>query len=158
MRNGMVTTMLTPFMLATRECAVQMMSNACYMLNELPNVNMPPELLERTRGVCNELIGTKHDLITELFDLDELVASDASDEKVGERVQRIVRWAHDDLVKVHGIVSALDELSKRDVQYSLASLLVVESATNLLNEFHQMRTTADGVMRAVQGAQGIAPK
>lgn len=152
MRNGMVTTMLTPFMLATRECAVQMMSNACYMLNELPNVNMPPELLERTRAVCNELIGTKHDLITEIFDLDELLASDASDEKVGERVQRIVRWAHDDLVKMHGLVTALDELSKRDAQYSLASLLVVESATNLLNAFHQMRTAADGVMRAVQGS------
>jgi len=51
----------------------------------------------------------------------------------------------------------LDELSRRDAQYSLASLLVVESATNLLNEFHQMRTAADGVMRAVQGAQRIAP-
>lgn len=58
---------------------------------------------------------------------------------------------------VDTLVTALDELSRRDAQYSLASLLVVESATNLLNEFHQMRTAADGVMRAVQGAQRIAP-
>jgi hypothetical protein len=33
-RNGMVLAMLTPFVLATRECAMQMLSNATYVLGE----------------------------------------------------------------------------------------------------------------------------
>ena len=84
-------------MLATRECAMQMLSNASYVLDELPNVKMSDGLRKHTRDVCNGLIGTKHDLITELYDLDDLVATEASDAQVGERVERIVQWAFEDL-------------------------------------------------------------
>ena len=110
----MVVTMLGPFVMATRECAMQMLANAQYVLGELPNVKMCEEARRRTEHACTALIGTKHDLITELFDLDDLVASDASDEQVGERVDRIVRWAHADLAKLCDVVAALDAESKRD--------------------------------------------
>ena len=113
-RNGMVLTMLGPFVLATRECAMQMLSNAAYVLGELPNVTISDGLRERTRDVCNALIGTKHDLITELFDLDDLVATEASDAQVGERVERIVQWAFEDLRKLHEVVTALDEAEQTE--------------------------------------------
>lgn len=159
-RSGMVLAMLTPFVLATRECAMQMLSNGQYVLGELPNVKMSDELRERTRDVCNGLIGTKHDLITELFDLDDLVATEATDAQVGERVERIVQWAFEDLTKLHQVVTALDEASKRDdLEFGSAGLLVMESAGNILNAFHPMRAAADAVLRAVRGVplQGAVP-
>ena len=159
-RSGMVLAMLTPFVLATRECAMQMLSNGQYVLGELPNVKMSDGLRERTRDVCNGLIGTKHDLITELFDLDDLVATQATDAEVGERVERIMQWAFEDLRKLHEVVTALDEASKRnDVEFGLASMLVMESAGNILNAFHPTRAAADAVLRAVRGVplQGAAP-
>ena len=150
-RNGMLVAMLGPFVLATRECAVQMLANAQYVLGELPNVKVSQGLRTQTREVCEALVGTKHDLITELFDLAELVATDASDEQVGQRVERIMQWAFEDLRKLHEVVTALDAEGTRDARFELAGLLVRESATNILNAFHPMRAAADAVLRAVRG-------
>jgi hypothetical protein len=152
-RNGMVLTMLAPFVMATREFAMQMLANALYILGELPDVKMSDGLRARTREVCNSLISTKHDLITELFDLDDLAASDATDPQLGERVERIVRWAREDLLKLHELVTALDAASKQDTTIALASVLVTESATNILNFFDPMRRAAEGMLRAVQGVR-----
>ena len=48
-RSGMVVAMLGPFVLATRKCAMQMMSNAMYVLDELPNVKMSDGLRSKHR-------------------------------------------------------------------------------------------------------------
>ena len=42
-------------------------------------MRMSDTLHRQTGETCDQLIGTKHDLITELFDLDELLPTDASD-------------------------------------------------------------------------------
>jgi hypothetical protein len=153
-RSGMVVAMLGPFVLATRECAMQMMTNGQYVLGELPNVKMSDGLRKQTQDVCNGLIGTKHDLITELFDLDDLAATDATDAQVGERVERIMQWAFEDLRKLHEVVTALDEASKQnDLEFGSASLLVMESAGNILHAYQPMQTAADAVLRAVQGVR-----
>ena len=153
-RNGMVMAMLGPFVLATRECALQMLSNATYVLGEMPNVTMSDGLRERTRDACHALIGTKHDLITELFDLDDLVATEATDAQVGERVERIVRWACEDLRKLHEVATALDKASTMDDPGSvLASMLVMESAGNILRAYSPMRSASEAVLRAVQGVR-----
>jgi len=158
-RNGMVVAMLGPFVLATRECAVQMLSNGQYVLGELPNVTMSDGLRERTQDDCDALVGTKHDLITELFELDDLVATEATDEQVGARVERIVQWAHEDIAKLVDLVAALEVESRRDPAVELTHLLVMESAGNVLQAYQPMQTAADAVLRAVQGVrlQGASP-
>jgi len=159
-RNGMVLTMLGPFVMATRECAMQMLSNAQYVLGELPDVKMSDALRTRTGDVCGALVGTKHDLITELFDLDDLAAADATDEQVGERVEQIVQLVREDLLKLHELLIALDQASKQDPEIGLAGILVRESAANILNVFGPLRRAADGMLRAVQGVhlQGESPQ
>jgi hypothetical protein len=159
-RSGLVLTMLGPFVMATRECAMQMMANGQYVLAELPNVKMGDEARRRTRHACEALIGTKHDLITELFDLDDLVATDATDEQVGQRVERIVQWAHADVAKLCDVVAALDADSKRDPDIEIAHTLVMESAANVLQAYRPMQTASEAVLRAVQGVrlQGESPQ
>jgi hypothetical protein len=150
-RNAMVQTMLTPFVMAARECAVQMLSNAEYVLAELPKVAMPEELRVRTRESCERLVGTKHDLITALFDLTEPKMAAVSEAEIGERVGRIERWAFEDLVPLVRVVQELDAASRRDPELTLASVLVMESAGNMLQAFDAMHRAAEGVQRAVRG-------
>ena len=51
-------------------------------------------------------------------------------------------------------MTALDEASKQnDLEFGSASLLVMESAGNILNAYHPMQTAADAVLRAVQGVR-----
>jgi hypothetical protein len=150
-RDGMVLTMLDVFTLCARECAVQMMQNAIYVQKELPNVQMSDALRRQAGEICDQLIGTKHDLITELFDLDELLPTGASDATIGERVERMVRWARDDLLRLHELVVAIEDEGRRDPQAMIAGILVMESAGNVLNAFNRMQSAADGVLRAVQG-------
>ena len=150
-RDGMVLTMLGVFMLCARECTVQMMQNAIYVQKELPDARMSDALRRQAGEICDQLIGTKHDLITELFDLDELLPTDALDATIGERVERMVRWARDDLLRLHELVVAIEDESRRDPQAMIAGILVMESAGNILNAFNRMQSAADGVLRAVQG-------
>jgi hypothetical protein len=150
-RDGMVLTMLDVFTLCVRECAVQMMQNAIYVQKELPNVRMSDALRRQAGKICDQLIGTKHDLITELFDLDELLPTDAPNATIGERVERMVRWARDDLLRLHELVVAIEDEGRRDPRALIAGILVTESAGNVLNAFNRMQSAADGVLRAVPG-------
>jgi hypothetical protein len=152
-------TMLVPFAACGRECAEQMLSNAMYVQQELPKVRMSDALRAQTQDICGTLIGTKHDLITELLEIDELVAGDATDEEIAARVERMVEWTFADLKALHEVVLALDEDGRRDPEMELAVTLVMESATNVVNAFQDMRGAAEGLLRALHGSalQGGVP-
>lgn len=123
----------------TRECAVQMMMNAMYIQGELSNVRMSDELRERTEKLCSVLIGTKHDLVSEIFELDERLGSGAGNEEVLRRVNRMVQWAGEDTLKMHEVVMALEAELERGVMDGGAYLLVSESAVNILTPLGKMR-------------------
>jgi len=123
----------------TRECAVQMMMNAMYIQKELPNVRMSDELRERTEKLCSVLIGTKHDLVTEIFELDERLGSGAGNEEILRRVNRMVQWAGGDTLKMHEVVMALEAELESGVMDGGAYLLVSESAVNILTPLGKMR-------------------
>ena len=150
-RDGMVLTMLDVFRHCARECAAQMLENAVFVKKELPNVQLSDGLRMQAEKVCDRLIGTKHDLITELFDLDDLLPTEAPDTAIGERVERMVRWARDDLLELHALVVAIEDEAARNPRAIMASILVMESAGHVLNAFNSMQGAADGALRAVEG-------
>lgn len=123
----------------TRECAVQMMMNAIFIKQELPNVRMGDELRQRTVDLCSVLIGTKHDLITEIFELDEALGRGAGNVEVLRRINRMVQWTEEDALKMHEIVMALSEEAQKDVMNVGAHLLVSGSAVNILTPLNRMR-------------------
>jgi hypothetical protein len=130
------------FQTEARECAVQMMMNALFIQQELPNVRMENELRQRTVDLCSALIGTKHDLVHEIFELDELLEQEASNDALRARIDRMERWAQEDAVQMHEIVLALDEAAKGDILKSGAYILVSESAVNILKPLARMRKLA----------------
>lgn len=141
-RDAETSQKIREFQAHTQECAAQMLMNALYIQKELANVHIRDEMRQRTVDLVSTLIGTKHDLITEVFELDERLEVGASNEEVMRRVDRMVRWAGDETRKMHEIVTALDAVGQKDVTKAAAYVLVSESAVNILKPLTQMRQLA----------------
>jgi hypothetical protein len=139
----MTTSGLSGFTSAARACAFEMMQNAAYIQEHLPDVDVSAPLRESILDVCSSLIGTKHDVFTELHDLRELGAPWDS-AVVQDRVARIEEWLAEDLPALHAVVKALEPTK------SLAYLLVAESAANILNSFNAVSAAAGGYRDAIR--------
>lgn len=124
-----------------------MIGNARYILAELPQVPMDDLLRQRTRAACALLIGVRHDLIKELFDLDDRAAEGASDSEIVQRVQRLVSWAREDVTPIVELARRLDRSSSQDNEMVLANILLIESAGNIVNAFNAIQKAADELLR-----------
>jgi hypothetical protein len=145
------------FQSEVRECSMQMMMNALYIQNELGNVRMSDELRTQTAELCSTLIGTKHDLVHEIFELDERIEQGADNATICRYVERMVDWAYDDASMMHGVVTALDAAAQTDVMNSGAYLLVSESAVNILRPLARMRALADELTRELGSSESGSP-
>ena len=138
-----------------RKCAAAMLESGTYIGRELPNVRMDEPVRMATVELCSRLVGTKHDIIHELFELDELLASGASDERIKSAIARIIDWLGDDIRQMHELVTALDAAAKNDPTRVSAYLLVAGSAVNILNPFNRAAEAAD--LLAETRADGNTP-
>src|SRR5687767_13266361 len=117
-----------------------MLGNACYVERELANVRLPDDLRAQTAQLCSDLIGTKHDILSELGELYELLASPTPDSAdIGRYTERIVRWLSDDLPGMQKLVDALQSASDVEPEYRAACVLVTESAANILVAYSRVR-------------------
>ena len=112
---------------------MQMMSNASYIQRELPTIEVPNELRAKVEALCESLIGTKHDVITELFELDEQARAGVSEEKLSEKMHRTVKWLCEPIQEMHELVQEVEQLTSKDPRYGLLFILIIESATNIAN-------------------------
>ena len=128
---------------AIRDCALIMLENASYVQRELPNVVIADPLRSQTTEVCDAMVGTKHDIISELFEIGELLKSDAESALISSRLARSIRWLWEDILRLHGVVMALRADSQKDRNYTLALILVEESAANILNAFNRAKAAVD---------------
>ena len=119
---------LEAYITAASACALSLMSNAGYILKELPNIELPTEDMVEVESICSDLIGTKHDVVHELGELKECSNLD-------DRVRRIMCWISEDVIKLREMVERLDALAKSDQRYVSAYLLVAESGANILKSF-----------------------
>jgi hypothetical protein len=130
-------------MTEARSCALVMFESAGFIQSELANVRMNDALRTQTEQVCTALIGTKHDIITELDELDELLHSEASASDIRSKVNLLLEWLRDDITRMHQLVMALESASKQDPACIDAYVLVTESTTNILNAIARTRAAAD---------------
>lgn len=122
-----------------RDCAAAMLSNAMYVERELSSVTLPPELRERTERVFSTLVGTKHDVFSELAEYDDLVDAGATEAELDRRLARMVRWLGEDVEELAALVRALEEAHGADPLVGAAYVLVTESAANVLEQFSKVR-------------------
>jgi hypothetical protein len=123
-----------------RDCALALLENASFIERELPNVRIPDDLRRQATDLCSDLTATKHDVLSELFELDELVDAPSPDPAVlAGRVDRVVSWLSADLPKMHRLVTALQIAAEREAEYSQAYVLIAESSANILLAFNRVR-------------------
>ncbi len=124
---------------------MQMMGNATYVQTELPRLTLPQGAKEQITALCDSLIATKHDIISELFELSEVSESSSSPAEIKKRVERIIRWLWETFQEMNEVVHSLQTASETDAKYSIGWLLVVESANNILEPFNRASQAADAL-------------
>jgi len=129
-------TSFAAFIATAHRCAMEFMNNALYIRREIPNVDLPPGFGERLEEACDALIEAKFDAVSELHDLDdrrEKVGAVPDDLLCSPSCRRILEWLDEASLALHSSVVGLQEAAAGDRRYSLAYLLVAESAVNILN-------------------------
>ena len=124
-------------------CAMAMLDSGTYIERELPNVSMDDTVRAAASELCSQLIGSKHDIIHELSELDDLLTEGATDERIASAVALIIRWLWDDIHQIHELVTTLQAAAENDPACGSAYILVAESAVNILNPFNRAKEAAD---------------
>lgn len=117
----------------THACAMQMMENAAYIQKELPDLDMPDSLRDQIAKLCIDLIGSKHDLVSEIAELEEAMVADASLESIINRVKMILGWIGEVATSIHQCVKTVNDAVKSGTAPSIVAMLIMESAANILN-------------------------
>lgn len=125
-----------------RQCAVAMLDNGTFIQGELPSVRMDDATRLAAGALCSALISTKHDIIHELFDLDELLRGGATDERIASTVDRIIRWLRDTIQQMVDLVQRLEAMADTQPDTSIAYTLVAESAVNIIEPFNRAQAAA----------------
>ena len=120
------------FLISARDCAMQMLCNATYIQKELPNVAIPDGLGEKIEAVCVSLIATKHDVMTEVLELDNLPLTTPPD-VLDETINMIMKWLGEPIRDMDKLALACQAAASEDERFIGCSLLIGESATNILN-------------------------
>jgi hypothetical protein len=126
-------TELRAFAAAARQCAVAMLSNASYIQGELLKLGIPAAHEKAIADVCLALVGTWHDVGTEL---DELWSAQPG--QIDLRVQRIHRWLGGELPKLHAVVKALQAGSVDLPVLGTAYVLVAEAGADVLRSYRKV--------------------
>jgi hypothetical protein len=106
---------------------------------------MRKALRSQTAEVCESMVGTKHDVISELFEIDELLKSKTDWAAVSSRIDHLIRWLWEDISKMHQVVMALREDSQKNQDHTLSLILVQESAANIINAFNCAKAAVDAL-------------
>lgn len=136
---------LRSLMSEAHRCAMAMLSNAEFVGKELPNVRMDEATRTRTRELCERLVGTKHDIVSELGELDDLLEESAGEDRIKRKVAMMLKWLGEDVELLHGLVTALEAAAKRDPDCTSAYILVSESAVNVIKPFRRAQAAAESI-------------
>lgn len=117
------------FIAAVSQCALEMSQNASYIEGELQNVVMSENLRDLTQRLCTSLHATSEAAKNEL---DNWRNEPPNSQDLASRTNELTDLLFRNTSEMHGIVMALRSQSDLDRRFSLGSMLVGESASNIL--------------------------
>lgn len=117
----------------SRYCAMLFMATGTHIQKELPPMTMSDELREKLNALCTDLIGTKHDLFHEIFEIDELLSTSPDAPDVAAGVERMQNWM---MMSAHSFRESVDEVDKavkeRTAEF-LVQMLLMSCTITILN-------------------------
>ena len=147
-KQTLVAQLLSDFSSAASSCAHAMLSNAAFIEQELALMKLSDKHRTAITEACSGLIGTKHDVISELGELQEFAGQSHSKE-VQKRVDRIVNWLTEEVQRLHTVVKSLEASSGFDFNAERAFMLVSSSAVNVLNPFNDVKQSVKNYRETV---------
>ena len=133
------------FAAEARACATEMLRNSSYIEGELDRVTMTDELRGVTKRMCHSLAAAGKAAIGDLSGSND---NSFSAQELAQRANDIVNLLSRDLSGLHGLVIALRAESNMDLRFTLGSILVEESATNILHACNRAADAAKAVSDA----------
>lgn len=125
------------FLNAAGACAMSMLANGIYIEKELPAVAFPDGLQARTEHLCACLFATEADIRKEIEELEDALTALSGDESIQRvKILRIRKWLSEPIVEMHELVQELRAASDNDERYALATILIEESAANILYAYN----------------------
>lgn len=124
-----------------------------FIEQELGNVQMSDQLQALTKELCAQMIDTAFEVLHELWDLDDLFASGASQERITSAATLILRLLLEDIRRSDDLVCKLQAAAEDDLNCASAFILVAECGVNLLNPFIRAKSAAEA-LHAHPGCNG----
>jgi hypothetical protein len=112
---------------------MQMMENAAFIQKEIPSLQMADDLRSTIRELCDNLIGTKHDLIHEIFEIEPRIETKPDSAQVQHGIQSMRQWMAEAINSVNDCVARVQKAVTQGTAMPLLGMLVMESAVNILN-------------------------
>lgn len=145
----MASSQLVAFLSAAEGCALEMLMNASYMNEQLQSLVVPEPHRAAIVHMCGVLVGTKHDIVDEVWCARE-APQPAASSIMQSRVERILQYLGEEMPKLDALVRSLDTASRTDSACGGPYLLVAESATNIYKSFARVVDAAKDYQQAVK--------
>lgn len=118
-------------MSAIRRAVGEIADNLAYIHQHLPEVEVEDNLRDQIQSTCQAFDNDLYDVRSEIGNL-----SESRDASTAGLINKIL---HSHTEAMHALVTRLYELADRDVKYAGASVLVGESAANILRAYIEIR-------------------
>ena len=121
------------FITAARACTHQLLENALYVRQELPNVGLPELLQREVEALCDTWLAAKHDALSDLDGIAEAMESASGDlSSLASRCRRVHAILGEVFEPTDCVIQQLRQAAQANARLGLAALLVTESAANIL--------------------------
>jgi hypothetical protein len=121
------------FITAARACTHQLLENAAYVRQELPNVGLPDPLRRDVEKLCDTWLDAKHDALSSLHELAEAADTNGADDSaLVKRCRQIHGILGGVFEPTDHVVRQLRAAAFEDPRLGLATMLVMESARNIM--------------------------
>ena len=123
---------------------MEMLTAGSYIQRKIPRVEMPETLRDSASQACTQLIATKHDVLSEIFELSEMLEQ-ADESRILESLDLILRWLGEAVQELHELTNALQAAAAENPQYQSAFFLFAESFTGIVEPFTSAQDAREGL-------------
>lgn len=124
---------------------MQMMENATYIHKELPSLSMPQSSRDELNALCTSLISTKHDVMHEIIEINELVMVSPDSPAIAAGIERISNWFSKEVFSFDTSLSKVRQAVEAGQADVIATMLLMENGVNILtsipNSFEAVMTS-----------------
>lgn len=128
---------------AIQYCGIQMKSNATYIRRELPSLELSDSLKKQIEDLCDHWVSCEQNVGNELGEISE-TETETFNEAANRKIAMARQWLLEATMKAKPCLDAINEAVAAGTAQLAIQILVMESATNVLNSLPPAPSPANG--------------